>query len=69
VATENVIAEDHPKKFLEIIVKYIFKGADLPVDKLKKAVDLSKDKYCGVMATLKPAVKISYEIYLNDKKV
>jgi putative redox protein len=69
VATENLIAEDHPKKFLEIIVKYIFKGENLPIDSLKKAVDLSKDKYCGVMATLKPGVKISHEIYLNGQKV
>jgi putative redox protein len=69
VATENVIAEDHPKKFLEIVVKYIFKGTDLPVDKLKKAVDLSKDKYCGVMATLKPGVIISHEIHVNGQKV
>ncbi|RPI75067.1 MAG: OsmC family peroxiredoxin [Desulfobacteraceae bacterium] len=69
VATENLIAEEHPKRFLEIIVKFIFKGENLPVDSLKKAVNLSKDKYCGVMATLKPGVKISHEIFLNGQKV
>lgn len=69
VATDSLIAEDHPKKFLEIVVKYIFKGENLPVDSLKKAVNLSKDKYCGVMATLQPSVKISHEIYLNGQKV
>jgi putative redox protein len=43
-------------------VIYQFKGKDLPLDKLKKAVKLSEDKYCGVTAVYKKAIKIESEI-------
>jgi len=41
---------------------YIFKGKNLEIEKLKKAIDLSQDRYCGVSATYKKAMDISYEI-------
>jgi putative redox protein len=66
VATDAVIEKDFPKRILEIEVKYIFKGNDLPVDKLKQAIELSRETYCGVSATLKPTVKLSYRLIVND---
>ena len=67
VATEGELADDHPKKITTIIIKYIFKGTNLPNDKLKTAVTLSMENYCGVIATLKPTVKISHKIIVNDE--
>ncbi len=69
VATEGQLTEEHPKKFTAIVIKYKFKGKDLPIDKIKHAVELSMENYCGVSATLKPAVKLSREIYIDDKKI
>lgn len=69
VATDAVLSDEHPKKYLEIIVKYTFKGDDLPLDKIKKAISLSEERYCGVTATLSPSVKISSEIIINGQKV
>ncbi len=66
IVTDGAITEDHPKKFSAIVIKYIFKGTDLPQDKLKKAVNLSFENYCGVIATLKPVVDITYQIIVND---
>ena len=45
---------------------YTFKGKDLPLDKLKKAVDLSQDRYCGVTAMLNKAADITYEINIEE---
>lgn len=69
VVTDGVIAKEHPKKILELGVKYIFKGDDLPQEKIKAAVTLSREKYCGIIATLKPTVKLSYQIIVNGQIV
>jgi putative redox protein len=56
------INEEHPKKYNEIKVIYEFSGDDLDMEKLKKAVKLSEEKYCGVIATLRGSVKLNFEI-------
>lgn len=60
------MAEEHPKKFERMKVLYLFKGNNLPMDKLQKAVELSKEKYCGVGATIKDSVEIEYEIKIIE---
>ena len=69
VATDGVTGNEHPKKFDEAVIKYIFKGKDLPLDKIKKAINLSLERYCGVYATLQPAVKMTHQIIINDQEV
>lgn len=69
VETDAVLDKEHPKKFLEILIRYIFNGNDLPVDKIKKAISLSEERYCGVSASLKPGVKLSKEIVINEQKI
>jgi putative redox protein len=69
VATDAVIANDHPKRILEVLIKYSFKGKNVPVDKVKHAIELSQENYCGVSATLKPSVKLSYQIIINDQVI
>jgi len=51
--------EEHPRIFTGIQVRYIFRGTDLPMDKLERAVKLSEVTYCGVSAMLRPAVPIT----------
>jgi putative redox protein len=43
-------------------VIYEFKGKDLPMDKLEKAVSLSEDRYCGVSVVYKKAMPVTTEI-------
>jgi putative redox protein len=62
IYVEGALTEDHPKYYQEINIVYEFKGNNLDQDKIGKAVNLSQDKYCGVIAGLKPHAKISYEI-------
>jgi len=59
---EGDLREEHPKKFEAMKVIYEFKGNNLEFEKLEKAVNLSVDKYCGVNANYKDAMKMSYEI-------
>jgi len=69
VAAAAQLAEEHPKKFLSIRITYSFAGAGITPEPLLKAIALSEEKYCGVGATLRPAVAISHEIFLNGEKI
>ena len=59
---EGELSEEHPKHYQSIHLIYQFKGKDLPIDKLEKAVSMSEDKYCGVAALYKKAIPLTYEI-------
>ena len=65
--TEGEITDEHPKHYTSIHLIYEFTGKNLPLEKIKKAIELSQEKYCGVSATLKKAVEISYEIKITDQ--
>ena len=43
------LTDEHPRYYDEVVIEYHFHGANLKEDKLQKAVDLSIEKYCGVM--------------------
>ena len=58
-------SEEHPKVYTEIHLTYRFKGENLPMDKLEKAVSLSQEKYCGVSAMLKKAAPVTYDIVVE----
>jgi putative redox protein len=47
-------------------VIYEFKDKDLPLEKLKKAVILWKERYCGVSALYKKAIEVTSEIKIID---
>lgn len=59
------LTDEHPKVFRSIHLRYVFKGKDLPMDKLEKAVILSMDRYCGVSAMLAKAAPITWEIVVD----
>jgi putative redox protein len=56
------LSSEHPKQFYHIHIIYEFTGKDLPLDKLTKAIELSQERYCGVSATYKKALELTYEI-------
>lgn len=64
VRVEGNITEEHPKQYDYMKIFYEFKGEKLDMDKIKKAIDLSQDRYCGVSAMFKKAVEIDYEIVI-----
>ena len=66
VDIEAEARDEDPKIYNYIKLIYKFKGKDLPIEKLERAVKLSMEKYCGVSAMLEKAVPISYEVELYD---
>lgn len=43
------LTEEHPKYYDKVRIEYHFYGGKLDEKKLQRAVDLSVEKYCGVM--------------------
>ena len=66
IEVEGELTEEHPKVYHTITINYIFKGKDLPMEKLEKAVSLSQERYCGVTAMLAKAAKIEHKIIVED---
>jgi len=61
--------EEHPKTYHTIYLNYIFTGNNLPINKIKKAVNLSETRYCGVSAMLGKAADIKTRITVNGEDV
>ncbi len=53
-------AENYPKKFTDINLEFIVTGKNVSEEAVKKAVELSMEKYCSVKATLEGSAKISW---------
>ena len=62
VIVEGDLTEELPMRYHQMKVIYQFKGKDLPLVKLEKAVKLSEEKYCGVSAAYRLAMNLSSEI-------
>lgn len=60
------LTDEHPKQYSSMKVVYEFEGEDLPEKKIERAVKLSFDNYCGVLAMYKSAVPITYEVKITN---
>ncbi len=58
--------DEHPKIFKDIHITYKIKTARKNESKVKKAIDLSLEKYCGVSAMLRKNSRIDYSIVIKQ---
>lgn len=57
------VAEEHPKRYVGTKIVYEFKAEDgLNADNVRKAIELSQEKYCGVSALLQLAIPVDWEV-------
>lgn len=66
VEVEGDVTEEHPKRFEGMKVIYRVKGKDIKRKSIEKAVNLSKDRYCGVSANYTKAFPIEHEIIIEE---
>jgi putative redox protein len=57
-------AEEHPRVFTEIDLHYTFEG-DVRPDKVRRAIDLSLEKYCSVSNMVDQTATITYAFTVN----
>ena len=58
-----------PKIFTKIHLKYILKGQKIDPEAVKRAIQLSEEKYCSVGAMLKNTVEITYSYEIVDEQM
>lgn len=63
---EGELTDEHPKYYHTVTVNYHFYGNDLKESKFKKAIDLSVEKYCGVMEMFRSFAKININTFFHN---
>ncbi|WP_214884237.1 MULTISPECIES: OsmC family protein [unclassified Exiguobacterium] len=63
---DGVRAIEHPKRFTAIHILYILKG-DMSEERVRRAIELSVERYCSVSHSLNATLSYSYQ--LNDNGV
>ena len=67
VEVEANLTDEHPKYYDKVTVTYKFYGSDFQKDKIEKSVNLSVDRYCGVMEMFRKFCDLSTEIvYIEE---
>ncbi len=62
IMVETEQTTQHPKVFKDILVTFRMKTDKDNEDKIRKAIDLSLEKYCGVSAMLRKNSAIKYKL-------
>jgi putative redox protein len=51
-----------PRRVLAVSFAWTVAGAGADQDKARRAIDLSLEKYCSVMASLAPDIAVTYDV-------
>ena len=66
IDVETTQTETYPKVFKDIFIIYRIKTSVKNKSKVKKAIDLSLEKYCGVSAMLRKNSPIHYKLLIES---
>lgn len=61
------LTDEHPKFYDKVVVEYHFHGNNLSEKKLQRAVDLSVEKYCGVMEMFRQFATLEIKVIFHHK--
>jgi len=68
IRIEAEVTEEHPKHYSGMHLIYEFSGDGLEEEKLRKAIELSQDRYCGVSAVYRKAMPLTFEIRILEQE-
>jgi putative redox protein len=60
-------AEEHPKRYTNIHIEYIFHGKGIKSKAVEQAIRLSETKFCSAMASLNAEFEHAYRIVEGDE--
>lgn len=60
--------EEHPRSFRRMEVRHVVTGHGVEPEAVRRAVELSTDKYCSVAATLRPTAEIVSSFEVREEK-
>ncbi|WP_375238343.1 OsmC family protein [Aurantibacter sp.] len=67
IEIEADLTEEHPKYYDKVSMDFHFYGDNLDEKKLQKTVDLSAEKYCGVLEMFRQFAEVSINSFLHKK--
>lgn len=67
VECEGERAAEHPKRFTSLKLRFRIEGAGLDREAVERAVQLSLERYCSVLATLSHPPVVSSDIVLDEE--
>ena len=67
IQTEANLTDEHPKFYDAVTISYHFFGSNLLEDKLQKTVDLSVERYCGVMEMFRQFAKLEIKTFFHHE--
>ncbi len=68
IETTGNLTNEHPKYYDKVIMSFYFYGDQLDEIKLQKAVDLSIEKYCGVLEMFRQFSEVTIETFFNKEQ-
>ncbi len=66
IEIEASLTDEYPRYYNKVKVDFHFFGPELNKDKLQKAVDLSVEKYCGVMEMFRHFAEVQTAIHYHE---
>lgn len=60
-------AQSDPKVFTKIHIHFVVTGKNLKEEHVKRAIELSADKYCSASIMLKPKVEITHDYEIIEQ--
>ncbi|WP_339874589.1 OsmC family protein [Olleya marilimosa] len=64
---EGLLTDEHPKYYHTVILDYHFIGKDLNQEKINRAVQLSIEKYCGVMEMFRRFAEVKTNVHFHNR--
>lgn len=62
---EGELTDEHPKYYNKVTLNYHFYGDNLDKEKINKAVNLSIEKYCGVMEMFRQFAEVKTAVHFH----
>jgi putative redox protein len=59
VLARGLRADDHPRSFTDITLEFVVHGRNIDPKAVERSIELSRDKYCSVMGTLRKVPQIT----------
>lgn len=69
IEVSGELSNEHPRIYKSTHITYTFTGKNLDKDKIIKAVDLSFNRYCGVVAMFQAFSEVTFNIVFETEAV
>lgn len=59
-------ADEFPKRYKSLHIEFVVKGKNIAEGAVRRAIELSSDKYCAVGESLKPGAEITHSYRIEE---